>query len=63
MAQWQSGRVAGSSEAGGDRGREAGGLGGRVGVPHSSIVASIICKSVEESVWRGTTWQNDTEAG
>ena len=30
MAQWQSGRVAGSSEAGGDRGREAGGLGGSV---------------------------------
>ena len=31
---WHSSRVAGSSEAGGDRGREAGGLGGSVAGQH-----------------------------
>ena len=57
--------MAGSSEGGGDRGRGRGARRqcGSVGVPHSSIVASLICKSVEESVWRGATWQNDIEAG
>ena len=58
--------MAGSIEAGGDRGREAGGLGGSVAGSEChtlSIVASLTCKSVEESLWRGATWQNDTEAG
>ena len=53
--------MAGSSEAGGDGGRGARRQCGRVGVPHSGIVASLTCKSVEESLWRGATWQNDTE--
>ena len=67
LAQWQSGRVAGSSEAGGDRGREAGGLGGSVAGLECHTLAlwlpSYRYVSVEESLWRVASWKNGTEAG